>query len=535
MKVFQGAIEIAGQMGLFSRGLSQLGHEVSAYNMAHTYLGYEQNIQNVTSDELQEIFQKTKNDYDVLHLHYAWPITENLQELGSLQEQGKIVLMHFWGNDVRTQNMALRHNPYARLIGEAEFLDPSQIDQRLRAQSQVIPACIVQDFEVVPYVAEYFKRVYVLPVTVDLEGLIPQDREEAAEPLLIHAPTLPEFKGTAIIEEVIDKLRSNGYVFRYERIHGIEHTEALTRYAQADIFIDQILAGSYGVFALEGMALGKPVLSYVREDLQYHFGPSLPIQSANPATLYETLRRLLESVDRRREAGRGGRRYVEKVHSLPMVARKLDWIYQQERLLAQANYSMADTLPSIVDLFGMEIDLPSEAEQKTLDSRKSGKVTLLPRKKKVKQKANRRGKRKRTRSAKKLVPLASARRLGRKRRLTGKSRVGGTIVKGSVKSKPVRGRLGRGQRARVLTLTRRGAKVTIRRRRRVAVAGLRLASKVDRTQSNAIKGCKRRGTCPRRRSRWRTKVRVKARTVRLVSSLATLPRTASRKNLRVSG
>ncbi|OFW75992.1 MAG: hypothetical protein A2201_11060, partial [Alicyclobacillus sp. RIFOXYA1_FULL_53_8] len=462
MKIFQGGIEIAGQMGLFSKGLSQLGHQVSAYNTFTSYLGYYQNIQNLTSYELQGIFENTKSDYDVVHLHYAWPITENLQELRTLQEQGKVVLMHYWGNDVRTLAVAARHNPYARLIGDAEYVDPSLIEQRLRSQSQVIPACIVQDFEVVPYVSEYFKRVYVLPVTVDLAGIIPSGPRATTVPLVIHAPTLPEFKGTAIIEGVIDRLRNEGYVFRYERIHGLEHTEALRRYGEADIFVDQILAGSYGVFALEGMALGKPVLSYVREDLQYHFGPSLPIQSANPATLYEALRRLLVSAELRREVGSAGRQYVEQVHGLQVVARKLDWIYQQERLLSQANYSMDATLPSVIDLFGMQMDLQAPSRPNEQRSPKLGNVVPLTAKKRAKKNTNRRGRRKPTRSTNKVVQLATVRKMGGKTRRAGKPKVGGSGAKTST----ARGRGKSKQRARSLTPATRRAKAAIASRRR---------------------------------------------------------------------
>ena len=44
-------------------------------------------------------------------------------------------------------------------------------------------------------------------------------------------------------------------------VEGVPHDEARERYARADIVVDQLNAGWHGVFALEAMALGKPVVT----------------------------------------------------------------------------------------------------------------------------------------------------------------------------------------------------------------------------------------------------------------------------------
>lgn len=332
MQVFHAPIEIAGQMGLLAKGLRALGHQVSAYNTEQNYLGYEQDITNVSADELKSIYTQTKSNYDLFHYHYGLGCTGGEEEWRDLRALGKTVLMHYWGNDVRTEQKAILYNPYARLIGQ--FLDQEFVHSRLAVQSESIPACIVQDFEMVPYVEPYYQRVYVLPIAIDLAGTIPKypDRHTRV-PLLVHAPTHPYFKGTTYIEETLDRLRQDGYRFRYIKIQGEPHAQVMRMYAQADLIIDQVLCGTYGLFSVEGMALGKPVVAYIREDLKSRFDADLPIVPANPAILYTTLRHLLDQPRSWAAIGIQGRKYVETHHSLTVVVSALEKIYERERLL----------------------------------------------------------------------------------------------------------------------------------------------------------------------------------------------------------
>ena len=50
-------------------------------------------------------------------------------------------------------------------------------------------------------------------------------------------------------------------------VEGVPHDEARERYARADIVVDQLNAGWHGVFALEAMALGKPVVAHLKPDV----------------------------------------------------------------------------------------------------------------------------------------------------------------------------------------------------------------------------------------------------------------------------
>jgi glycosyltransferase involved in cell wall biosynthesis len=112
----------------------------------------------------------------------------------------------------------------------------------------------------------------------------------------------------------------------------VPHEEARARYARADIVVDQLNAGWHGVFALESMALGKPVVTYLKPDVversAARFGLRIPIVPATKETLVEALRPLVEEPGRRRTIGAASRAYVEQVHDIDRVAARLLDLYR---------------------------------------------------------------------------------------------------------------------------------------------------------------------------------------------------------------
>jgi glycosyltransferase involved in cell wall biosynthesis len=115
-------------------------------------------------------------------------------------------------------------------------------------------------------------------------------------------------------------------------VEGVPHEEARARYARADIVVDQLNAGWHGVFALEAMALGKPVVTHLKPDVVEKsaagFGVRVPIVAATAETLVDALRPLVDDPARRRELGAESRAYVEQVHDIDHVADRLLDLYR---------------------------------------------------------------------------------------------------------------------------------------------------------------------------------------------------------------
>jgi glycosyltransferase involved in cell wall biosynthesis len=143
----------------------------------------------------------------------------------------------------------------------------------------------------------------------------------------VHAPSSREKKGTQWVIDACAQLPVD-----LDIVEGVPHDVARERYAKADIVVDQLNAGWHGVFALESMALGKPVVTYLKPELVERsaegFGVRLPIVPATKDTLVDALRPLVEEPALRREVGAQSRAYVEQVHDIDRIADRLVDLYR---------------------------------------------------------------------------------------------------------------------------------------------------------------------------------------------------------------
>lgn len=313
-------------MGILCGELKRRGYDAKAYNSFHSYLGYEEHLVNTSEEEIAAQHEQLIEEFDVFHFHYASSLLKDYADLPLIREKGKKIIMHHWGNDVRFHDQARVHNPYV-YTGDSP---PNEvIHERLSKISQYVHEAIVQDREVAAYVKPYYKKVHILPIAIDLskfKGLARPKRHDRM--LILHAPTNPDFKGTKVIEEAIYALQQQ-YDFEYRRIEKTKHEEAIKRYAEADLIIDQILCGSYGLLCVEAMALGKPVITFIRDDLVPTFPPELPVMNANPDNLKDKLAELLDNEALREEIGHRGRAYAEAYHAKEVVVDQLERIYRE--------------------------------------------------------------------------------------------------------------------------------------------------------------------------------------------------------------
>jgi glycosyltransferase involved in cell wall biosynthesis len=145
--------------------------------------------------------------------------------------------------------------------------------------------------------------------------------------VVLHAPSSRRRKGT---ERVISACE--GLDVELDIVEGLRHDQARRHYERADIVVDQLNAGWYGIFALEAMALGKPVLSYLRDEAvqetERALGVEVPIVRITKETIRDRIAELAGSPDERRRIGGSSLAYVEKVHDADKGADRLIEIYR---------------------------------------------------------------------------------------------------------------------------------------------------------------------------------------------------------------
>src|SRR5207245_7800416 len=137
----------------------------------------------------------------------------------------------------------------------------------------------------------------------------------------------PHFKGTHYLIEAVDKLRVDGFQIELIQVQNVPNTEVIEMFKSCDLIADQFIAGFHGYAALEGMALGKPALCYLRNASMAIDPQNCPIVNVCTDTLYDTLKRCLEGRIDLVALGRRSRSYVECYYSLEAVAIRLGHLY----------------------------------------------------------------------------------------------------------------------------------------------------------------------------------------------------------------
>jgi glycosyltransferase involved in cell wall biosynthesis len=236
---------------------------------------------------------------DIFHFYFGLTLVPKALQFPILRAFGKKSVLHYLGSDIRGKTLA-----------ELAF--------GKRADAE-----IVGSYDASRWVPE----AEVIPPGIDLTRIGAAPPADRARPVIVHAPSSRRRKGTEHVVAACAGLDAD-----LEIVEGLHHDAALDRYRRADIVVDQLNAGWYGIFAIECMALAKPVVTFLHDDAvartRAAFGVDVPIVNASPETLRERLAELIAlGPEGRRRIGAASRAYVERVHDLDQVADRLLDVY----------------------------------------------------------------------------------------------------------------------------------------------------------------------------------------------------------------
>jgi O-antigen/teichoic acid export membrane protein/glycosyltransferase involved in cell wall biosynthesis len=256
-------------------------------------------------------FMRLLPQTDVFHFYFGLTFVPKSLQFPILRMLRKKSVLHFLGSDIRGRS-------------------PEELSYSGSADAQ-----IVGSYDAIRWVPD----AHVVPPGIDLREFTPVPAADRKRPVVVHAPSNRARKGT---EHVIAACRELDV--ELEIVEGLHHEEARKRYERADIVVDQLNAGWYGLFAIEAMALGKPVVTALHEDAvartESAFGVEVPLVNATAETLVDALRPLVNSPEERRRLGEASRRYVEEVHDADRNAGRLLEIYDEVGQPAKAAPSM---------------------------------------------------------------------------------------------------------------------------------------------------------------------------------------------------
>jgi glycosyltransferase involved in cell wall biosynthesis len=275
--------------------------------------------------------------YDVFHCFADWGLLDsrsrlqiNTEELAAWRAAGKRLYVYAYGADVRTRDKTLalgRWNfcvdcteppKYCICVDSAGEENVSQIAKHATA--------MVSLGDMLVYMPGA-KHLNYWPI--DIDRIKPGRPVRVDGPLRIgHAPNHTHFKGSVYLEQVISRLQAGGHLVEYVKIQGVPNTQVIELFESCDLVADQFIGGAYGYTALEAMALGRPVLSFVRSRDLLDAPDECPIINTTPDTLEEVLTWVLNNRAQLAAIGEQGKSYVRRWHSIGAVALRLGQLYR---------------------------------------------------------------------------------------------------------------------------------------------------------------------------------------------------------------
>ena len=132
-------------------------------------------------------------------------------------------------------------------------------------------------FVTTPDLIEYLPEAVWIPLVVDITSwATDQPLLERDRPIVLHAPSARWTKGTERFIDDVRALHDQGLI-ELKLAEGLPWRKMRRLVQDADIVIDQVAIGSYGTFACEAMAAGKPVIAHLSETVAKVVGEVPPI------------------------------------------------------------------------------------------------------------------------------------------------------------------------------------------------------------------------------------------------------------------
>ena len=237
---------------------------------------------------------------DVFHFYFGLTLVPKRLQFPLLRATRKKSVFHFVGSDIRGKR-------------------PDEL-----AYGRLADAQIVGSYDAARWVPE----ADVVPPGIDLRTIDPTPPRAGVPLRVVHGALSRRRKGTP---DIVAACAAAG--LELDVVEGVRHDQVGERIARADLVVDQLNSGWYGLFAVEAMAHGKPVLGYLHEEAAARtrdaFGVDVPIVRTSRETLADDLRGLAAAPDELLRRGRQSRAYVERVHDADAMADRLIGIYSR--------------------------------------------------------------------------------------------------------------------------------------------------------------------------------------------------------------
>ena len=325
LKVLHGIRNIGNMAWEVSRAQRKLGIQADACSVSQRF-AYQADISLNPKNPFQaarltSFLLTAPLKYDIFHFYYDLSLLPFSIDLPFLKAMGKKVFFWFCGCDTRGREVTLKKYQYSGCRECRPVRCTPWRSSLIRLARQYADAV----FFTTPDLAEFLPGATWLPAPINLDQWPVQKITPAKNKKIriAHAPTSQALKGTRYLKQAIEELKRKGHDIELVLIENMDHDKIREVVQSVDLTVDQLLIGAYGIFSAEMMALGKPVICYLRDDIRKMYPADLPIISAHPGNLAAVLEKTIKQRKEWPKLGQQGRAYAENVHDVTKITKKL--------------------------------------------------------------------------------------------------------------------------------------------------------------------------------------------------------------------
>ncbi|WP_207063727.1 hypothetical protein [Motiliproteus sp. SC1-56] len=346
MKIFIGPVEICGIAEGLNHGFSELGvpsKVVLSSPHPHGYITSNgfwlyslwKKLGSVRKDTARSKIIK-KVFYVVLHVFFTWlvffhslfsfkvyiflysrSITDSKLELLLLRLFRKKVIFISVGTDTRPPYMSGAFLPYAD--ADKDIYELSKVVSKYK-QKIALHEKYADYIVNAPGTGQFHNKKFINWFSVGVPKLLQDvscDKSSESAPMrILHCPSNPTAKGSGVISDVIDNLKSKGHRIDFIKIENVPNDVVLDQLSRCDFVIDQLYSDTpLAVFATEAAHFGKPAVvgGYFSSDINKFvtFDDIPPSLYVSPENIEEAVEKMITDDHFRLELGRKAKSFVD--------------------------------------------------------------------------------------------------------------------------------------------------------------------------------------------------------------------------------
>jgi hypothetical protein len=261
----------------------------------------------------KRIWKKALKECD-LFIFFWSSFQHDYQDISKLKKLNKKVIVIFVGSDIRWKR-AMEQEFRLFNLDPIEYSKYDSSAQTLTKKLNFLRTAekYADIIYSIPNQSQLSLRPYLLfKYPINLNDYKEKINQKQVCPIVVHAPTSPDFKGTKYALSTFEKLKREGLNFQVKLLQNIPFRDILDEYSNADILVGQLLAPGGGKQEREALASGTVVLSNMSYSVYEQKTPkNCPIIDVNKDTLYFELKEMILNNSKREFIAAKGRKWVE--------------------------------------------------------------------------------------------------------------------------------------------------------------------------------------------------------------------------------